>query len=271
MQEVRGRRDRVARVEELEAAADAGRDQPERHRLRAVDVAVGARVGRGGLDLVVHGEQLGGLAEVPAGLEGGEVRVPDRRLAGELLLDPLDRDVGRAPVHPGHEPEREQVLGAGGVARGDALDALGGAHGQARHRNLVHLVGVEAAVLHRVRLVAGLPQVVVAEAVLVDDHRAAGLDRVDIRLEGRRVHRHEHVGAVARRADVARGEVDLEGRDAVQGAGGGPDLGREVGQRGQVVAHQRGRVGEASPGQLHAIARIAGESNDDPLLLSYCF
>ena len=67
------------------------------------------------------------------------------------------------------------------------------------------------------------------------------------------------------RQDVVIGDVDLEGGDAGQGAGRGPDLGREVRQRGQVVAEQGGRVGEAVPGELHPIAGVAGEADDGPV------
>ena len=77
-------------------------------------------------------------------------------------------------------------------------------------------------------------------------------------------------GCAAGREDVPRREVDLEGRDAGQGAGGGADLGREVGERDEVVADQRGGRGEAVAGELHAVARIAGEADDDPLLFLDC-
>ena len=60
---------------------------------------------------------------------------------------------------------------------------------------------------------------------------------------------------------------DLEGRDAGQGAGRGADLGREVRQRGQVVAEQRAGAGEAVAGELHAVAGVAGEADDDPVEL----
>ena len=65
------------------------------------------------------------------------------------------------------------------------------------------------------------------------------------------------------RRDVVVGDVDLEGRHAGQGAGRGPDLGREVGEGGQVVAEQGRRGGEPVAGQLHAVAGVAGEPDDD--------
>ena len=76
---------------------------------------------------------------------------------------------------------------------------------------------------------------------------------------------------VARGQDVARCEVDLERRDAGERAGGGADLRREVRQRRQIVAEHRGRVGEASPGKLHAVSRVTGEAHDDSLPLFYDF
>ena len=48
-----------------------------------------------------------------------------------------------------------------------------------------------------------------------------------------------------------------------QGALGGADLGREVGQRRQVVAEGRGLGGEPVTGQLHAVAGVTGEPDDD--------
>ena len=74
-------------------------------------------------------------------------------------------------------------------------------------------------------------------------------------------------GASPGREDVARGEVDLERRDAGERAGRRADLGREVGQRREVVAEHRGRVGEAAAGELHPVAGVAREADHDPLAL----
>src|SRR3712207_7798622 len=51
--------------------------------------------------------------------------------------------------------------------------------------------------------------------------------------------------------DVVIGEVQLERGHPGQGPRRRPDLGREVGQRGQVVAEGRRLAGEPVPGQLH--------------------
>ena len=94
----------------------------------------------------------------------------------------------------------------------------------------------EAAVLERIGLVAGLGEVSRAELALVGDDQAAGLQIVDIGLERRRVHRDQHVGRVAGGVDRRRAEVDLEGGDSEGRPLGRADLGREVGEGGEVVA-----------------------------------
>ena len=63
------------------------------------------------------------------------------------------------------------------------------------------------------------------------------------------------------------GEVHLEAGDAGQRACGRPDLGREVRQRREVVAHQRRLAREAITRQLHAVAGIAGEPDDHAIEL----
>ena len=59
--------------------------------------------------------------------------------------------------------------------------------------------------------------------------------------------------------------MDLEGRDPSQRPGRGPDLGREIGERGQVVAEHRSGVGEPAAGELHPVAGVAREPDDDSL------
>src|SRR5206468_4247148 len=101
------------------------------------------------------------------------------------------------------------------------------------------------------------------ERIFVDDDQAGVLDALDVGLQCRRVHRDERVDGVAGREDVGRGKVDLEPRDAGERAGGGADLGGEVGQRADVVADQRAGVGELRSGELHAVAGVAAESDGD--------
>ena len=104
-------------------------------------------------------------------------------------------------------------------------------------------------------------------ASAVHDQHALGAQVVDVRAQRRRVEGHQHVGLVRRRADVLRGEVDLEAGDARERAGRGADLGREVREGREVVAGERGGLGELGPGQLHAVAGVPGEADGDPLEL----
>ena len=133
---------------------------------------------------------------------------------------------------------------------------------------------IERAVLQRVGRVAGLLEVAVLERVLIDDQQPAGDQVLDVGLEGRRVHRDEDAGLVARGEDVVVREVDLEGGDAGERSGRGPDLGRVVGERREVVPEEGAGAREAISRQLHPVAGVAGESDHysiyafpiDPLL-----
>jgi hypothetical protein len=77
----------------------------------------------------------------------------------------------------------------------------------------------------------------------------------------------EASSAFARSEDVDGGELDLERRNPVNRARWCPDLGREIGHGGEVVAQDRGRVREPIAGQLHPVTRVTGEPDDDALLL----
>ena len=129
------------------------------------------------------------------------------------------------------------------------------------------LPALQRAVLERVGRVADLRQVPRGELVGVDDQQAAAGQVGDVGLERGRVHHDQDVGGVARRHDVVVGEVQLEGADAGQGARRRADLGGEVGQRRQVVAEARRLAGEPVARQLHAVAGVAGEPDDDAVEL----
>ena len=109
--------------------------------------------------------------------------------------------------------------------------------------------------------VADLGEVAGGELVGVDDDRRAAGDVAEVGLEGRGVHRDEHVGGVTGGQDVVVGEVQLEARDAGEGALGGADLRGEVGQRRQVVAHRGGLAREPVAGELHAVPGVTGETD----------
>ena len=134
------------------------------------------------------------------------------------------------------------------------------------------------AVFERIGFVAGLLEAFAFEGVAVDDQDAARAQVAEVRRQRRRVHRHQGVDRVAGRVDVVAGEMDLETADAGQRALRRANFGREVGERGDVVAHQGRRVGELRAGQLHAVARVAAEPNGGfverknlfVLLIEYC-
>ena len=86
---------------------------------------------------------------------------------------------------------------------------------------------------------------------------------MQVSLERGGVHGHQHVGVVARGGDVVVGDVDLERRDAVDGAGGRSDLGGEVGHRRQVVAERSAHRCEAVARELHPVAGVASEADDE--------
>ena len=210
LQDARGRRDRVGAEKEAEPAANGGCDEAERERLVTGDVAVDARRHLRRQHLVGDDEVLARLAVVVPRLEGARVAVDELWARGELGRDEVERDLDRPAVEPRHEAEREEVLRALRLTRRDALDLLQRLDRHRAQRDGVHVVLVERAVLKRVCGVARLLEIPIGERIAVDDERAALAEIAEVRLQRRRVHRHEHVRLVARRQDVVVGEVDLE-------------------------------------------------------------
>ena len=123
----------------------------------------------------------------------------------------------------------------------------------------------ERTVLERIRVVAGLLEVPLVESVGVGDDRSALGEVADVDLERRRVHRNEDARLITGREDVVVGEVHLEAGHAGQRSRRRADLGREVRERGEVVAEHRGLAREAIAGELHPVAGVAGEPDHDPL------
>ena len=125
---------------------------------------------------------------------------------------------------------------------------------------LFELVG-----LQRVGYVTHLRQVALGELVGVGDHHSAARQVADVGLQRRGVHGDQHVGPVTGGQDVVVGDVNLEGRHTRQGACGGADLGGVVRLSRQVVAEKGGLRGESVARQLHPVAGVPGESDDDIL------
>jgi hypothetical protein len=132
----------------------------------------------------------------------------------------------------------------------------------ARYVELEHLVRRQGLVVERVLLVLGLLEVPAGERGHVHEHGAAHPQIGERHLERRRIHGDQHVQLVAHGRDVLGAEVDLERRDPIGGAGGRADLGRVVREGRQVAAGQGGLGGELEPGELHAVAGVAGEPDD---------
>ena len=172
--------------------------------------------------------------------------------------------IGRpvAVEHPEREPQRPHVLAAQRFLVAEA-EGLHRVEGELRDVEPDHLPSGERVVVERIALIARLGEVAGAELAFVGDDQAAGLQIVDIGLQRRRVHRDQHVGRVARGLDRGRAEIDLEGGDAERRPLRRADLGREIGEGGEIVAGECGRQGELAAGQLHAVAAIAGEADDD--------
>jgi hypothetical protein len=266
VQDVGGGRDRVGAEEQRQPRPPRRGHQAVRQGEVAGDVAVRAGLDAGRLDLVLDRERLGGLAVVPAGLEGRDVRPHDLGLAGELGLQELDRSLQRPVVEPGEQAEGEHVLGPLGLLAAD-LEVLEGLHGHRGDRHRVDVVGRERAVLQRALVVADPGEVPLAELVGVGDDVSPARQVAEVGLESGRVHRHQDIRRVARGQDVVVGEVELEAGHARQGAGRGADLGGEVRQRGKVIAEGRRLLREPVSRQLHAIAGVARETDNDTVEL----
>ena len=195
------------------------------------------------------------------GVQGGDVRLGDVRVLRELRLQPVNRCLALAAVHPVDEAQRPHVLRAQRflVREAELLDRLDREPG---HVNLDQPVVLQAVVLERVLVVSGLGQVAVRERTRVRDDNAVRLDVLEVRDERGGVHRDQDVELVARGHDLAGAEIDLECRDTEGRAGGRTDFGGEVREGGQVVAGDRRRHGELAAGKLHAVTGVAGEPHD---------
>jgi hypothetical protein len=212
--------------------------------------------------LIGGAESLGGFAVVPARLQREHVGLRDVGLAEELLPDEVLAGLDRSSVHPRQQAQREHVLGALSVLLGRA-DRLDGAERQGGHRDGVHDIVGQLVGLQRVCYVAHLGQIALGEFVGVRDHHAAARQVADVGLQCGRIHRDEHVGPVAGGEDVVVGDLNLEGRDTGQCACRSPDLGGIVRLGREVVTEDCGFRGEPVTGQLHAVAGVTGESDDD--------
>jgi len=238
----------------------SGGDQPQRQRAVPRDVAVLAGLEARGRDRILRVERLDGLAVVVAGLESADVGLGQGRALGETRADGQLLALGVARVDPEHQPERVEVLAAAGVLGADA-GALDRLDDQLLEIDLDDAEAVDGAVGQWVRLPAGALQIALLEGGLVEDEQPAALEIAEVDLERGGVHRHQRVGLIAGREHLVGRELDLVARDAGGGARGCADFRRIVGERGEIVAVQRGLAGELRSGELHAVAGISREAH----------
>ena len=177
--------------------------------------------------------------------------------------------VSIAVEHPEREAQRPHVLAAQSFLVAEA-ERLHGIEGQLRNVEMDELPLGEAAVLQRILVIASLGEVAGGEFAFVGDDQAAVAQRLDVHLQRRRVHGDENVGLVAGGVDRAAAEIDLEGGDAEGRALRRADFRREIGKCGEVVAGERGRERELSARQLHTVAAITREADDDGFLGWMC-
>ena len=195
-----------------------------------------------------------------AGIQGRQVGVAHRFVAGELGLNPVRGAVPGLIEHPQHQPKRPEVLAAGGVlgAQAEGLDRLQGEMGDVDAANLV---GVQAAVLKGVGGEVGAFEALRGEGAFVNDDQRCRRQVRQVDDQGRRIEGEQHVRRIPRRGDPFAAELNLKGGNAVPCAGRRTDLRRKVRQGGQVMPGQGRSDGELLPLQLDAVPGVPGEAH----------
>ena len=199
-----------------------------------------------GLTWYDESEDLRRLSVVVAGLEHLDVGVGDLGLLAKLFLDALNFAIDLAVVHPEHEAEREEVLAARDLlGRQPTVGERG--RGQLGDVDLVQAVLLQRSVVDGVGGIAGHLHVLGSERAGVHDQRAFCAQIAQVGLQRGRVHRHQHIGLIARRVDLAAGEVELESRNSRQRAGRSANLG------GIVLAASRGSLPASAVARVNSV------------------
>ena len=135
-----------------------------------------------------------------------------------------------------------------------------------------HATSVEGAVFEGTFPIgdAGQSQVFRVEAVGIGDEHTVffQMDNVGTQCSG--VHYHQDIALIAGRKDFHAAKVQLVTRYTGQCSLRRADFRREIGKCGEVVAGERGRERELSARQLHTVAAIAREADDDGFLGWMC-
>ena len=92
---------------------------------------------------------------------------------------------------------------------------------------------------------------------------AADAEIAQVGLERRGVHGDERVDFVPRGENFVARETELVAADARERAGRSPNFGREVGQSADVISEGGGNVRELSSRELHSVAAVPAETNDN--------
>ena len=260
MENIRCRRDGIG----AEEKRDAGfvRCSNETHRESGVTADVAIRAGRKFCrgNFVADLKRFGGFAIAVAGLHGQTVGGDELRLAFEFVLEVAEGGVHRAVVEPVAHAEREEIFAAV-HALGIEAEFLESRAGELGEFDSEQAIAVERMVFERAYADLRFAQVVLFEVVEVDDQDPVGAQIGQIHFERGGIHGDENVNCVAGRIDIARREVNLESADPGKRAGRGANLGREVGERGQIVSVQRGRIRELAAGDLHSVAGVTAETD----------
>ena len=202
-------------------------DEAERQRRVAGDVAVLPGRDRRRLDLVRVGEDLGGLAEVVAGAQHADVGVDQLRGLLEALrrsTSPSTRS-GRwnsQDVSPSAKKFLQRLTVRAGrlVSRSVAAVSLVMSTSNSWKR-------VSEPSASGLDVYSAFFRFCSVNCSLSTIKMPFGAQVADVDLERRRIHGDQHVEVVARREDLAAGEVQLKAGDAGERARGRADLGRE--------------------------------------------
>jgi hypothetical protein len=194
-------------------------------------------------------------------VQGAAVGFGDAGLLRELVVDVALGRVQLAAIQPRQQSQCKEVLAHVHFFHRHA-QILKHRAGHGGHGHLEHLVLIfQHLAVERVLLVLRPFQPLFLEAVRVGDQDPAFAQVGQVGLEGRGVHHHQGVELVARRRDVAGGEMHLKARHTEQRVARSANLGRKVGERGDVVPQQRAALGKLRTGQLHAVARVSREAD----------
>jgi len=262
MQDITGRGDGIAGVEQAQAAFLAGGYQSQREGMVAHDIAIGARRQDRLGDPISGLYQPAGAAEIVPGLERPLVGFNDLGARFELVLDKLDGIFHRAVVQPVEQSQGKHVGGAGHYLAAEPQTLQRPFHHK-DHIDAHHGMFGQGIIFQGVGLPLSQLQIALVKGGTVGDYDPVRAQLREVDFQGGRIHYYQHVGSVPWSLDIFPAELDLVGTHTGQGTSRGADFGGIVRQGGQVVPYDSGRLSELAASQLHPIAGITGEPDGD--------